>query len=282
LNIYPAIQRDATAYNWKRKRQIFARSQFYVATPSEWLMRKVKQSILAPAILEARVIPNGVDTSVFRPGEPEAARASLGIPRNCRMLLFTANKIRRNVWKDYETMKNAITRIGRDSGAAPIIFVALGEEAPTERVGYAELQFVPYQNDTAKVAAYYQAADLYIHAARADTFPNTVLEALACGTPVVATAVGGIPEQIKGLSLEYQQSALKDLNQHGPDEATGAVVPMGDADAMADTITRLVDDEILLRRLSANAVRDVRQRFDLSRQIENYLNWYKQLVKVSA
>ena len=282
LNIYPAIQRDATAYNWKRKRQIFARSQFYVATPSEWLMRKVKQSILAPAILEARVIPNGVDTSVFRPGEPEAARASLGIPRNCRMLLFTANKIRRNVWKDYETMKNAITRIGRDSVAAPIIFVALGEEAPTERVGYAELRFVPYQNDTAKVAAYYQAADLYIHAARADTFPNTVLEALACGTPVVATAVGGIPEQIKGLSLEYQQSALKDLNQHGPDEATGAVVPMGDADAMADTITRLVDDEILLRRLSANAVRDVRQRFDLSRQIENYLNWYKQLVKVSA
>jgi len=60
------------------------------------------------------------------------------------------------------------------------------------------------------------------------------------------------------------------------------MMPMGDADAMADTITRLVDDEILLRRLSANAVRDVRQRFDLSRQIENYLNWYKQLVKVSA
>ena len=63
--------------------------------------------------------------------------------------------------------------------------------------------------------AYYQAADIYIHAAKADTFPNVVLEALACGLPVVATAVGGIPEQI----------------DH---ERTGFLVPPGDAAGMAE------------------------------------------------
>ena len=51
------------------------------------------------------------------------------------------------------------------------------------------------------VAPYYQAADVYLHAAKADNFPRAVLEALCCGTPVVATAVGGIPEQVKGLKI---------------------------------------------------------------------------------
>jgi glycosyltransferase involved in cell wall biosynthesis len=53
------------------------------------------------------------------------------------------------------------------------------------------------QANQESVARYYQAADLYVHAAPADTFPNTVLEALACGTPVVATAIAGIPEQVE-------------------------------------------------------------------------------------
>jgi len=53
------------------------------------------------------------------------------------------------------------------------------------------IQFVPHTLDQRRVADYYRAADLYLHAARAETFPNTILEAMACGTPVIATAVGG-------------------------------------------------------------------------------------------
>ncbi len=51
--------------NWRRKRDIFARSRFYIATPCQWLLDRVTQSILAPAWIEGRVIPNGVDTQVF-------------------------------------------------------------------------------------------------------------------------------------------------------------------------------------------------------------------------
>jgi len=74
LIIYPAITRDATAYNWRWKREIYAKSRLYVATPSRWLMRKVEQSILASAIIEAKVIPNGVDLTVFHPGDRREAR----------------------------------------------------------------------------------------------------------------------------------------------------------------------------------------------------------------
>ncbi len=88
LGIYPALRRDGTAYNWRRKKYIYARSRLYVTTPSQWLMRKVEQSNLTAGIVKARVIANGVDLSVFRPGNKRAARAFLGIPPDARVLLF--------------------------------------------------------------------------------------------------------------------------------------------------------------------------------------------------
>jgi glycosyltransferase involved in cell wall biosynthesis len=95
-----------------------------------------------------------------------------------------------------------------------------------ERIGAAEVRFIPYQANQESVARYYEAADLYVHAAPADTFPNTILEALACGTPVVATAVGGIPEQVE-------------------DGQTGFLVPVGNARALAERLTQLLSDHQL-------------------------------------
>ncbi|WP_455371662.1 glycosyltransferase, partial [Petrachloros mirabilis] len=74
LSIYPALLRDGTAFNWKRKKDIYANSRLYVATPSRWLMGQVEQSMLASSVVEARVIPNGVDGSVFSPGPKRQAR----------------------------------------------------------------------------------------------------------------------------------------------------------------------------------------------------------------
>jgi len=101
------------------------------------------------------------------------------------------------------------------------------------------------------------------HAARADTIPTTVLEALACGTPVVATAVGGIPEQIE-------------------DGITGYLTPPGDAEAMAGRVVGLLEDEGLRQRMSEQAAEDARKRFDLERQAQEYLNWYEGILNGSA
>jgi glycosyltransferase involved in cell wall biosynthesis len=129
----------------------------------------------------------------------------------------------------------------------------------------------PYQKDPEVVAPYYQAGDLYLHAARAETFPNTILEALACRTPVVATAVGSIPEQVKGLELAEGQSQAAKLNRYGTGEATGILVPAGDAAVMAVGIERLMNDHSLRGRVGENATRDARERFDLQRQVNSYL-----------
>jgi glycosyltransferase involved in cell wall biosynthesis len=263
LTIYPAIRRDATAYNWRRKRRIFAASRLYVSTRCQWLMDRVQNSMLRPAIKEARVIPTGIDLSVFHPGDRNAARAKLNLPDDARILLFAANRARRGIWKDYQTMHEAILRVEADFGQRKLIFVTLGDEGPSERLGKAEVRFIPFQTNVTTVADYYRAADVYLHAARADTFPNTVLEALACATPVVATAIGGIPEQID-------------------DGKTGFLVPLGDSVTMAKRTTMLLEDDRLRTGMGMAAAESAIKRFSLDREVDDHLKWYREILKATV
>ncbi len=259
LTIPPAITRDATAFNWQRKREIYARSRFYVATPSRWLLDKLEQSIMAPALIESRVIPNGIDLEVFRAGDRAAVRHRLGLPPDADILLFTASSIRENVWKDYATLRCAIARLAELRPARPLIFLAVGEEAPREKIGSAEIRFVPFLSEQQRMAEFYQAADLYLHAARADTFPTSILEALACETPVVATAVGGIPEQIVA-------------------QETGCLTAAGDAEGMALASASLLDDPAQRRAMGEKAGVAARRHFGRERMIGDYLQWFEEIL----
>jgi glycosyltransferase involved in cell wall biosynthesis len=259
LTIYPAIQRDATAGNWRRKQDIYARSRLFIATPSRWLMSKVEQSMLAPAVANARVLPNGVDLGIFRPADRRAARALRGIPDNALVLLTTGVMIQRNVWKDYPTLRRAIALVARRLPKQELLFLALGDDAPPERADRVEVRFVPYQDDPSIVAQYYQAADVYVHAARADTFPSSVLEALACGTPVVATRVGGIPEQVE-------------------DGRTGFLVSPGDAHDLAEKVVQIVTDSELRENIARRAAETARRRYSFERQVDAYLQWYHEVI----
>jgi glycosyltransferase involved in cell wall biosynthesis len=264
LTIEPAIRRDATAYNWRRKQKILNASRLAIATPSRWLMHKVEQSLLAPAIAEARVIPNGVDLSVFHPANQGEARSAVGIAGGTLVVLFAANALRQNMWKDYRTAQEAVAlAVGKMDTEKKTLFIALGQDGAEERVGPAVIRFIPYETDPTAVARYYQAADVYLHAARADTFPNSILEALACGTPVVATAVGGIPEQVE-------------------DGQTGFLVPPGDARALAERLTHLLSDRELRARMGIQAAEGARRYFDLGRQADAYLEWYRKLIQQHA
>jgi glycosyltransferase involved in cell wall biosynthesis len=139
-----------------------------------------------------------------------------------------------------------------------------------------EFRSLPYQSDVEKVVRYYQAADIYLHAARADTFPRAVIEALACGTPVIGTVVGGIPEQIKGLKIT--DSGTGKIGEHTPDDATGVLVTAGDVNGMAGAVETLIDNDALRLRLGNNAHEDASRRFSLQRQVESYLALYEQLI----
>ena len=271
LEIYPAIQRDATHENWLVKQSIYERSRLYVSAPSEWLLDRARQSILAAGAVDWRLIRNGVDLGIFKPGEQATARDTLGLPREAHVLLFTANAMNRNPFKDYRTIEAAVERLGAELRDRPLLLIALGGDEPSRTLGNAELRQVPYETAPARVAAYYQAADVYLHAANADTFPTTILEAMAVGRPVVATAVGGIPEQVRSLVAMpgAWAGAAADATT-----ATGVLVEAHDAGGMAAAASALLTDDDLRARLGANAAAEAAALYDIERQLDETLAWY--------
>lgn len=278
LTLYPSIQRDATAENFARKRQIFSQTRVYVSAPSSWLLRRAERSHLAGSIIEGRVIPNGVDTRVFAPGKGSMDRRELGLPEDAAVILFVAPRGAHNQWKDHATLRAALERLGASSDGPGLLCLVLGNEAPTERVGRTEFRYLGAEQDPRAVARLYRAADLYVHATRVDTFPLTVLEALACGTPVIASAVGGIPEQVKHLPIQGLTTGER-LVKATPSHATGTLVPPGDAGALAVAISAFLSDRELLGRLSRNARQDAMLRFDHESQVDRWLEWYEQITR---
>ncbi|MEW5939452.1 MAG: glycosyltransferase [Chloroflexota bacterium] len=250
----PGILRDATAKNFRAKRQIYARSNFAVATPSRWLMSFVEQSILKDK--ERRVIPNGVDLSVFHPGDQRAARRELGLRKGDFICLYVSSfGAAANPYKDFATVARAVELLR--AANADIFFVCMGGARESRGTNSLETGFV---HDPKRVAGYYRAADVLLHAANAENFPSVILEAMACGTAVVATAVGGIGEQIT-------------------DGETGAAVPKNDAEAMAGRVLQWVADPARRAEVGRAAAIRVRENFDLKLQASRYVDWFETLVK---
>jgi glycosyltransferase involved in cell wall biosynthesis len=272
LTIYPAIRRDATAANWAAKRAIYADSQLYISAHSRWLLDRARDSALAEGALGWRLLPTGVDQAIFRPDDQALARRELGLPLDRPILLFAANHARTSVFKDSETVLAAVRQVAASHGDLPLLLIALGEPGPSERIGTSELRWLPYESDDRRLARYFQAADVFIHAAKADNFPTTILLALSCGIPVVATAVGGIPEQLQslvGVNGSWSGPSAR------PEVATGVLVPPADPAAMASASAALAMDSTLRARLGANAAADARHRFDPVRQVDETIEWYR-------
>lgn len=270
LSIYPAIRRDGTAENWKAKAAIYRDSRLFLAAPSRWLLAEAERSMLAEGMVEGRVIPNGVDTRVFRPVERNEARDVLDLPRDRPIVLGAANRIRSNRFKDWSTLRSAMEIVGAGSGSE-ILFIALGEAGEPEKVGRVEIRFVPFEKEMSRVAAHFQAADVFLHAARSEAAGRTILESFACATPVIATAVGGIPEQIRDLADPSVGEA-----------ATGVLVPAGDAVAMAHWIETLLGDPGLRARLGERARGDAQARFSTERMVSAYLSYYEDALAAFA
>lgn len=252
LAIYPAIRRDATAENWKLKREVFAGSRLNIGVPCRWMLARVEESILAAGAIETRVIPHGIDLNVFNPGEKLAARKALGISNGAPMVLILASALTDNVFKDAKSLRAALARLGN---GAQIVAVG-GKERREENVEGARVRIEgPVPNE--QMPEYFRAADVYVHSARADTFPTVILEAQACGCPVVATAVGGIPEQI----IDGQNGFLA-----RPEE-------------LADKTRELLLSEALRQKFSAAAAEHARGSYSFDRTVRSYLAWYEEMLR---
>ncbi|MFN8202227.1 MAG: glycosyltransferase [Solirubrobacteraceae bacterium] len=194
LSIYPAIRGTRPPATSASKDEIYQRSR---------LRRHAVRAAARPgAGVDARGRhgrgarhPQRRRPARVRPRRPRAGPRQLGLPADADLLLFAANATRSSPFKDFATLEAVLERLGGRPRSRPLLFVSVGENGPTRRLGHAELRMVGHVGAPSALVPFYRAADVYVHPARADTFPTTVLEALACGLPVVGSAVGGSPSR---------------------------------------------------------------------------------------
>ena len=260
LDIYCEISRDAAAYN-KKKLKIYSESRLYISTPCNWLADKVEKSILKNGVCELRVINNGIDLNIFYPKNKRLIKDKLNILNEYKILLFLGVN---NSWKDYDTLEKSLKLLSNKIKDKIVIF-CFGKKQQNICFGNIEIIFKDYEMDQDVLADYYNIADIYIHSTKADTFPNSILEALACGTPVIGTDVGGIREQIRD---------FKEFS----DISTGILVEVKNETALSEVILFLLKNDDIRLNMGKNAIIDAKNRFDLNRQASEYLSWYNSII----
>jgi D-inositol-3-phosphate glycosyltransferase len=215
------------------------------------------------------VIPPGVDLERFRPIDPLEAKAVIGVPPGKRLVLFVG---RIEPLKGIDTLLRAMRQVADECGGCEGLTVAiiggdasvplehmtaemarlhqlrgeLGIEALVTFLGKRDQDLLPY---------YYSAAEMVVMPSHYESFGMVALEAMACGTPVIASRVGGLRFSVI----------------HGQ---TGWHVPVGDHQALAVAITKLLKTDSLRWRLSANS-RAMAQNFgwtSIARQITGVFN----------
>jgi glycosyltransferase involved in cell wall biosynthesis len=196
-------------------------------------------STLGPRAADVVVVHPGVDVDRFSPGpvDPEV-RAALG-GADGRPLVGIVGRV--DPEKGVDVLARALARAtgaAREAGLAVVGDVAVGAassgaavRADAERLLGDRVRFVGRRDD---VPAVHRALDVLVNASVAEPFGRSVLEAMASGTPVVATRSGGIPEFVE-------------------DGVTGVLVPPGDDGALADALDRVLGDEALRYRLAEAA-----------------------------
>lgn len=244
---YARLPRDTASMLWRWKRFVYARSRLTIVTPSKWLGRLAGSSPLLGRF-PVHVVPNGVDLERFRPQDRRAARTRLGLDPDRPTVLFAGADLadRR---KGGALLVDAMSRLERD-----VQLVAAGG------AGVPGLDATPLGVlSEERMADAYAAADVYVLPTRADNFPNTAIESLACGTPVVAFSVGGVPEVVRHLE-------------------TGYLAPPEDAGALADGLRKLLDDHELRARLGAKARAVAEAEFSIEQQARGLADLYRSLL----
>lgn len=246
LSFYPAAWIDNSGAEYARKFAVFAALRYLtIVCPSQWLAGvAAERGYSRDRII---VIPNPVDTKVFRCIDQLEARAALGLDKGRPIALFVAEDCGNPV-KGYSDFCEATKALDCDA-------MAVGR--PPDRVAGHVLHAGRIDNRET-LAKYYAAADVMLIPSYAENLPNTVVESLVTGTPVIGYDVGGIPSQLT--------------------DDWSIVVPKGDKHALAQGLERLLRDVTRVRGISEQLARESRARWSSEQVMNAYREVYESLL----
>lgn len=239
----------------KVKREVHARcsSTMQVVAPSEWMMKRLKAQELSR--FDLNHIPYGIDLDHFTPVAD--TRSEFGLPDDRPVILFSA-------W--YETKRSVGLRKGLAdlaeafvqqvvSAMPDAILAVAGESFVPNHPNVRPLGLVPLE----RLPRLLSAADVYVLPTLADNLPYTILEAMGCAVPVIATSVGGIPEQIV-------------------DGETGLIVPPSQPVELGKAILKMLSNPETAKSMGTKG----RSRATALYSMPKFVRAYEQLFEVLA
>lgn len=238
-----------------------------VVTPSNWLAGQVRASHMFRDH-RVEVIPYSLDLNNFKPGPGSDFRKRYGIPDNCFLILFgavTGGEKR----KGLHLLLQLLEILTRDARAGELIkkgemrVVTFGRDADVFRESGVQTHHAGFIEREAALAGVYQACDLFVLPSLEDNLPNTMLESLACGTPVLSFRTGGIPEGV----------------EHGKN---GLLAEPGDAEQMAALLKEIWFNPDERKKMGRYAADSARNRYQHAQQAEAYHDLFSELLREQA
>ena len=248
-------EKDLSWYLYKRKKKIFSLiPSLTIITPSNWLTDLAQKSGIFgghPVIK----IPYAININIYKKTDSSLAKKRLGLPEDKKLILFNAVNATTDERKGYRYLMSALESMDlKDVG---VVIVGADRLSGLEPPGL-DVYLLGFITDTDLMVESYNACDIFVLPSLQDNLPNTVLESLACATPVVAFNTGGIPDMIEhkknGYLADYKSVA---------DLADGIRWCLHDADA---------------RTLSDNARQKILNEFSEEIIIQKHLKLYHELL----
>lgn len=248
---------DLNRWTWQRKLRHWRRPM-HIVTPSHWMADCAVSSPIMRG-WPISVIPYAIDTDMWRPIDKALARKILGLPNDCRMLLFGAIGGTNDPRKGFDFLKAALDQLRGEIAGLELII--LGQSAPRVPLDFGfPSHFADHLHDDVSLCLYYSAADALVLPSRQDNLPNVGLEAQACGTPTVAFDACGLP----------------DIVEH---RKTGYLAKPFEIEDLANGIRWVLDGDERLAKLSAQSREAAVTKFSYPVIAQQYQRLYENICK---
>jgi glycosyltransferase involved in cell wall biosynthesis len=190
--------KDISNFIWNKKQKLLENKDITFVTCSKWLAEIAKKSSLLKNF-RIESIPNSIDTFLYKPMNKTEARKSLNIQQDKTYILFGSMNVG-DKRKGFAYLKEALDILNNKypdlKSRMELIVFGKSSHDVFEQLPFKTNELGMLKEES-KIVEAYNAADLFVLPSLEDNLPNTVMESLACGTPVVAFDTGGIPEMIE-------------------------------------------------------------------------------------